>query len=83
MSDNNTSSTTTAPSSTPAKPSKEVKVVNEEETDSAIVSFFKNVALFFTVIGMYFVAIYAAYNIRLYAIKTYGRVIHEFDPWYV
>jgi len=23
-----------------------------------------------------------AYNIRLYAIKTYGRVIHEFDPWF-
>ena len=23
-----------------------------------------------------------AYKIRLYAIKTYGRVIHEFDPWF-
>jgi dolichyl-diphosphooligosaccharide--protein glycosyltransferase len=23
-----------------------------------------------------------AYGIRLYAIKTYGRVIHEFDPWF-
>jgi dolichyl-diphosphooligosaccharide--protein glycosyltransferase len=23
-----------------------------------------------------------AYNIRLYAINTYGRVIHEFDPWF-
>ena len=23
-----------------------------------------------------------AYKIRLYAIKTFGRVIHEFDPWF-
>ena len=23
-----------------------------------------------------------AYGIRLYAIRTYGRVIHEFDPWF-
>ena len=23
-----------------------------------------------------------AYKIRLYAIKTYGLVIHEFDPWF-
>lgn len=23
-----------------------------------------------------------AYNIRLYAIKEYGRVIHEFDPYF-
>lgn len=23
-----------------------------------------------------------AYSIRLYAIKTFGRVIHEFDPWF-
>ena len=23
-----------------------------------------------------------AYDIRLYAIKTYGTVIHEFDPWF-
>lgn len=25
---------------------------------------------------------YEAYDIRLYAIKEYGRVIHEFDPWF-
>jgi dolichyl-diphosphooligosaccharide--protein glycosyltransferase len=28
------------------------------------------------------IAGYWAYNIRLYAINTYGRVIHEFDPWF-
>ena len=24
----------------------------------------------------------AAYRIRLYAVRDYGRVIHEFDPWF-
>jgi len=24
---------------------------------------------------------FSAHRIRLYAIETYGRVIHEFDPW--
>ena len=28
------------------------------------------------------VATYFAYDIRLYAIREYGRVIHEFDPWF-
>ena len=23
-----------------------------------------------------------AFNIRTYAIRDYGRVIHEFDPWF-
>eukprot|EP00930_Biecheleria_cincta_P015422 TRINITY_DN1287_c0_g2_i2.p1 TRINITY_DN1287_c0_g2~~TRINITY_DN1287_c0_g2_i2.p1 ORF type:complete len:871 (-),score=115.64 TRINITY_DN1287_c0_g2_i2:314-2926(-) len=26
--------------------------------------------------------LYAAYDIRLYAIKTFGHIIHEFDPWF-
>ena len=26
--------------------------------------------------------LYSAYDIRLYAIKSYGLVIHEFDPWF-
>ena len=25
---------------------------------------------------------FTAYDIRLYAIKDYGAVIHEFDPWF-
>ena len=28
------------------------------------------------------VAAYLAYDIRLYAVKEYGRIIHEFDPWF-
>ena len=31
--------------------------------------------------GLYY-ASREAYNIRLYAIKTFGKVIHEFDPWF-
>eukprot|EP00187_Rhodella_violacea_P001312 CAMPEP_0174892910 /NCGR_PEP_ID=MMETSP0167-20121228/7791_1 /TAXON_ID=38298 /ORGANISM="Rhodella maculata, Strain CCMP736" /LENGTH=889 /DNA_ID=CAMNT_0016131537 /DNA_START=252 /DNA_END=2921 /DNA_ORIENTATION=+ len=27
-------------------------------------------------------ALYTAYSIRLYAVTEFGRVIHEFDPWF-
>jgi asparagine N-glycosylation enzyme membrane subunit Stt3 len=27
-------------------------------------------------------AFFSAYEIRLHAIKSYGLVIHEFDPWF-
>ena len=26
--------------------------------------------------------LYVAYDIRLYAIKEFGYLIHEFDPWF-
>ena len=28
------------------------------------------------------IAVYAAVDIRLYAVRDYGRIIHEFDPWF-
>ena len=28
------------------------------------------------------VAMFLAYDIRIYAIINYGKVIHEFDPWF-
>eukprot|EP00128_Syssomonas_multiformis_P010615 Colp12_sorted_trinity150504_noHs@32866 len=34
------------------------------------------------VIVMFLFAIKTAYGIRLYAIQKFGRVIHEFDPWF-
>lgn len=34
------------------------------------------------VVAVYAVAAYAAYHIRTHAITTYGKVIHEFDPWF-
>lgn len=47
-------------------------------------------ALEMVIYSLYFVAIFQgfyyaigmAYDIRLYAIKEYGRVIHEFDPYF-
>mmetsp|Transcript_22538 Transcript_22538/g.53932 ORF Transcript_22538/g.53932 Transcript_22538/m.53932 type:complete len:606 (+) Transcript_22538:189-2006(+) len=33
-------------------------------------------------VALVLVAAYCAYDIRLYAIRTYGRLIHEFDPWF-
>jgi dolichyl-diphosphooligosaccharide--protein glycosyltransferase len=27
-------------------------------------------------------ACYSAFQIRLFAVTNYGRVIHEFDPWF-
>ena len=40
-------------------------------------------AAFFLLVGALFAfAAWKAYTIRLYAIETYGRVIHEFDPWF-
>merc|ERR1719282_1938635 len=26
--------------------------------------------------------LYAAYDIRMYSIKDFGMIIHEFDPWF-
>jgi len=34
------------------------------------------------VLACFYVAIQEAYRIRLYAIKIYGKIIHEFDPWF-
>ena len=28
-------------------------------------------------------AIHESYRIRLYPVKIYGRIIHEFDPWMI
>merc|ERR1719482_563138 len=33
-------------------------------------------------LGMVAVSLYMAVRIRLYAVINYGRVIHEFDPWF-
>ena len=33
-------------------------------------------------LGCMLFAAYLAYDIRMYAIRIYGYVIHEFDPWF-
>jgi len=35
-----------------------------------------------TAVFVVLLSCYFAYDIRLYAINTYGTVIHEFDPWF-
>ena len=47
-------------------------------------SSFDIVALATGLLKLYFLAVFLkkAYTIRLHAIKEYGRVIHEFDPWF-
>ena len=37
---------------------------------------------FFARLFVLSIAAYLAYDIRLYAINEYGRLIHEFDPWF-
>jgi hypothetical protein len=32
--------------------------------------------------GLFCASLYMAVQIRLYAVNTYGRIIHEFDPWF-
>jgi dolichyl-diphosphooligosaccharide--protein glycosyltransferase len=40
-------------------------------------------AIFFLLRTVTFgIALYMAYDIRMYAIKDFGRLIHEFDPWF-
>jgi dolichyl-diphosphooligosaccharide--protein glycosyltransferase len=41
-------------------------------------------SLFFSATRLAFFAFiaYSAYDIRMYAIRVYGLVIHEFDPWF-
>jgi asparagine N-glycosylation enzyme membrane subunit Stt3 len=42
------------------------------------------VTLAFTIVQLYclYFILHRAYDIRTIAIQTYGRVIHEFDPWF-
>eukprot|EP00439_Symbiodinium_sp_Y106_P003581 s3678_g1.t1 len=42
---------------------------------------FKAVLIFVQILFVLYGA-YAAYEIRLYPIKDYGYIIHEFDPWF-
>eukprot|EP00929_Paragymnodinium_shiwhaense_P005743 TRINITY_DN10805_c0_g1_i1.p1 TRINITY_DN10805_c0_g1~~TRINITY_DN10805_c0_g1_i1.p1 ORF type:complete len:801 (-),score=145.24 TRINITY_DN10805_c0_g1_i1:50-2452(-) len=42
----------------------------------------RSLALWFIRICAIAAACQQAYSIRLYAVKNFGRVIHEFDPWF-
>jgi dolichyl-diphosphooligosaccharide---protein glycosyltransferase len=50
---------------------------------ASLTSMATSAALLVLILALYALSIYVAYDIRLWAIKVYGRVIHEFDPWCV
>jgi dolichyl-diphosphooligosaccharide--protein glycosyltransferase len=52
---------------------------NVGTTATVVVSWAMRIA---RIVAVIFVVIPMAYTIRLHAINTYGRVIHEFDPWF-
>ena len=57
----------------------------EGQKPSSVHVWARRAAQAFVFLGMcytFFVAGRQAYKIRLYAIRTFGRVIHEFDPWF-
>jgi len=56
--------------------------VNEEDDDFIMVGDHDGLPWIAARGGLVAMAIYIAFNIRLYAIKEYGLVIHEFDPWF-
>ena len=69
--------------STPATPlsvatSSPAKEPRFKSTERFIFKAFEFVVL----TAVFALAAWTAYKIRLYAIETYGRVIHEFDPWF-
>ena len=44
--------------------------------------FISKFAYFCSISTALLIALFAAVNIRLHAVTNYGRVIHEFDPWF-
>lgn len=42
----------------------------------------KTIILSLIIVGIIGFSLYKAYDIRLYPVKIYGRIIHEFDPWF-
>jgi dolichyl-diphosphooligosaccharide--protein glycosyltransferase len=76
--------------STPQKAEKEEEAKPAYEEDDIDINGFGNakapivmrMLAWLLRIGVLVAIGYEAYDIRLYAIKEYGRVIHEFDPWF-
>jgi len=85
-----------APSSVPSSKAKDaaVKAAEVKEAAAAVVdvaamktlknnySYAGNLFLFLSCVCTVLFAGYHAWEIRMYAIRTYGLVIHEFDPWF-
>eukprot|EP00756_Hemistasia_phaeocysticola_P021221 Hpha_TRINITY_DN15763_c5_g12::TRINITY_DN15763_c5_g12_i1::g.37016::m.37016/K07151/STT3; dolichyl-diphosphooligosaccharide--protein glycosyltransferase len=74
----------------PEKPQKKVEQTEKaDEVEEGFDSVFLKVPrrlikgyLFMVYIVLILYFMWKAYSIRLSAVRTYGRVIHEFDPWF-
>jgi dolichyl-diphosphooligosaccharide--protein glycosyltransferase len=42
----------------------------------------ENAAMPLVRVALFILFAYMAVTIRLYAVEVYGRIIHEFDPWF-
>ena len=62
-----------------APPPATVKEEKKEEDKGSLV---KNVIIGAIVVALFSFSVYESYRIRLYPVKIYGRVVHEFDPWF-
>merc|ERR1712166_213541 len=69
------------PSKGVAKKEKEVEVPEVEE-EAYVYPIWATAILWIARISAIMWILREAYTIRLYAINNYGRVIHEFDPWF-
>ena len=63
------------------KKEKEVEVPEVEE-EAYVYPIWATAILWIARISAIMWILREAYTIRLYAINNYGRVIHEFDPWF-
>ena len=72
------SKTTVNPVKSSATKKPESAVQSAKEAESPILWFVKNVV---RLVLLIFIG-WTAYDIRLHAIREYGLVIHEFDPWF-
>merc|ERR1712166_1099593 len=69
------------PSKGAVKKEKEVEVPEVEE-EAYVYPIWATAILWIARISAIMWILREAYTIRLYAINNYGRVIHEFDPWF-
>ncbi len=65
---------------------KETKTLVEADEATAsqkkLASTLYSIVFFCLRLATFGVALYMAYDIRMYAIKDFGRLVHEFDPWF-
>jgi len=56
--------------------------VDPEKCKPAGHNIMKDIVIGCACVALFSWAIYESYRIRLYPVKIYGRLVHEFDPWF-